>query len=48
METALVASSLRARPRRVPYGQFSKVRSGEMGPAPGTFELSKDILKRSE
>ena len=27
------------------YGQFSKVQSGEMGPAPGIFELSKGILK---
>ena len=27
------------------FGQFSKVQSGEMGPAPGIFELSKGILK---
>ena len=25
------------------YGQFSKFQSGEMGPAPGRFELSKGI-----
>ena len=25
------------------YGQFSKVQSGKMGPAPGRFELSKGI-----
>ena len=27
------------------YGQFSNVQSGRMGPAPGRFELSKDMLK---
>ena len=27
------------------YGQFSKVQSGKMGPAPGRFELSEGILK---
>ena len=26
-------------------GQFSKVQSGEMGPAPGSFEHPKGILK---
>ena len=30
--------------RRGPYGQFSKVKSGKMGPAPGRFELSRDVL----
>ena len=28
-----------------PHGQFSKVQSGRMGPAPGRFELSKGMLK---
>ena len=27
------------------YGQFSRVQPGEMGPAPGRFELSKGIMK---
>ena len=27
------------------YGQFSKVQSGKVGPAPGRFEFSKGILK---
>ena len=27
------------------HGQFSNIYSGEMGPAPGRFELSKGILK---
>ena len=31
--------------RRACYGQFSKVPSGKMGPAPGRFELSKGLLK---
>ena len=26
------------------YGQFSKVQSGRMGPAPGRFELPKGVL----
>ena len=27
------------------YGQFSKVKSGKMGPLPGRFELPKGIWK---
>ena len=28
-----------------PYGQFSWCKSGKVGPAPGSFELSKTVLK---
>ena len=28
-----------------PYGQFSKVQSGKMGPDPGSFELLKGYLR---
>ena len=31
------------RPKR--YGQSSKAQSGKMGPAPGRFALSRDMLK---
>ena len=30
---------------RAKYGQFSKVQSGKMGPAPGRFEHSKGLFE---
>ena len=32
-------------PRAVPYGRFSKVQSGKMGPDSGIFELLKDNVR---
>ena len=39
------SSSARQEATRTAYGQFSEVRSGKTGPAPGTFELSKGMMK---